>query len=78
MVWIRTDAALYRTDDLALGFIKMSNTFRAERRVNDVIVGTHRDRLIGADGFADITVDAFSRDNQRHARLEANLFALLF
>jgi len=75
---IYADATLDRTDHLTLGLIKMPNTFGAERWVDDVVVWPHRDGLVRADGLADITVDAFSRNDERHVRLEAWPLALLF
>jgi hypothetical protein len=49
-----------------LRLIKVAHAFRAAVRVNLIDFCAHRDRLIRALWLADITVDAFVGDPQRH------------
>src|SRR6476646_87280 len=65
MYRIRVDA-FNRADDDALRFVVMTDALRAARRVDDIDRLALRNRLVGADRFADIAVDANLGDTKRH------------
>jgi len=54
--------AVYRADLLALWFVKVADAFGAAGRVDDVDFFPCGNGLVGALGFADITVDAVVSD----------------
>ena len=54
-------------DHHALGLVVMADALGAPRRVDDVDLLAHRDRLVRALGLADVAVDALVGDQQRHA-----------
>jgi hypothetical protein len=59
--------AFDRTHDHALRFVMMTDAFGAQRRIDDVELLAKRNRLVRADGFADVAVDAGIEDLERHA-----------
>ena len=59
----------HRADLHALGFVKMPHAFGAFAGVDLIDLFTQIDGLVGALGFADITVDAFVGDHQCHGAL---------
>ena len=67
-LWVQLDA-INRTDDLALRLVMMPDTLCAFIWVDDIKLVPHRDRLVGALWFADITVDALVSDAKRHVPL---------
>ncbi len=58
--------AVDRADLAALRRVEMADAFGAFRRVDHVDLRALRDRLIRAFGLADVAVDAFVGDDQRH------------
>src|SRR6478735_5978858 len=62
---IRADA-FDGADDDALRFIVVTDALRAARGIDDIDRLALRNRLIGADRFADIAVDAQLGDTKRH------------
>lgn len=65
VIWVVWNA-FYRADDLALGFVVMTDAFGTKVGVDDVNFSPHRNRIVWAFGFAHIAVDAVVGDNQCH------------
>lgn len=64
-LWVQLNA-FNRADDLALRLVMMPDTLGAFVRVDDIKLIPHRDGLVGALWFANITVDALVSDAKRH------------
>ena len=65
---IRIDRdAVDRADLAALRLVEVADALGALRRVDHVDLGALRDRLVRALGLADVAVDAFVGDDQRHS-----------
>lgn len=64
-----TDGAKY----LALRLIEMANTFGTTVRIDLIDFLAHRNRLVWAGGFANITVDTLIGNLQRHGDLGRGL-----
>src|ERR1700750_228718 len=58
--------ALHRTYLDALGIIEVADAFGAEVRIDHVVLLAQGDGLVGADGLADVAVDAGVEDKQGH------------
>jgi hypothetical protein len=58
--------AINRTNVYALWFIKISNTLGAEISIDLVDIISHFNRLVLADGFAYIAVNAFFGNHKGH------------
>ena len=58
--------AVHRTDLHALRRIEVPHTFGATCRIDEVVLRTLVDGLIGTLGLTHITVDALLRDTKRH------------
>src|SRR5579875_3701022 len=61
--------AFHRAHDHALRLIVMADAFGAQRGIDDVELLAKRNRLVRADGFADVAVDAGIEDLEGHAGL---------
>src|SRR6185437_9856276 len=60
------DDAFHRAHGDALRLVEMPDAFRAQRRIDDVVLLALRDRAIGAHGLADVAIDAGVGDLQGH------------
>jgi hypothetical protein len=62
------DDAFDRTHHYALRFVMVTDALSAQRRIDDVVLLAKRNRLVRADWFADVAVDAGVEDLEGHAR----------
>jgi hypothetical protein len=63
------DDAFHWTYDHALRLVVVTDAFGAQRRIDDVVLLAKRNRLVRADWFADVAIDAGIEDLQGHAGL---------